>query len=84
MFPNIYAGLVLSEAMAEAANHNQELCIQVLDTSKAFDVVNHQSMPNALHSQGIEGNLWRMYDSMYMDIKSVIKWKGEPLEKSKG
>ena len=45
--------------------------------SKAFDVVNHQSMLNALHSQGIKGNLWRMYESMYTYIKCVVKWKGK-------
>ena len=73
----IYAALVVSEVMAEAADHNQELLITLLSTSKAFDVVNHHSMLNALHFQGIEGNLWRIYDSMYRDIKSVVKSKGE-------
>ena len=44
----IYAALVLSEVMAEAANLNQELLITPLDTSKALSVINHQKHP--LHS----------------------------------
>lgn len=32
---------------------------------------------NALHQQGITGNLWQLYNSMYTDITSVVKWNGE-------
>ena len=48
-----------------------------MDTSKAFDVVDHKGMLNALFQQGITGNMWHLFDSMYTGITSTVKWKGE-------
>jgi hypothetical protein len=48
-----------------------------MDASKAFDIVNHPSMLNAIHSQGIKGTLWAIVDSMYTDNGAAVKWKGE-------
>ena len=83
----IYAALVLTEVMAEAADSKEPLYITLLDTSKAFDVVNHKAMLNALHQQGVTGQLWRLYDSMYSGIKSVVKWENElsdPFDEGQG
>ena len=40
----VYAALVVTELMAEAADSKQELLVTFLDTSKAFDVVDHEGM----------------------------------------
>ena len=76
----IYAALAITEAMAEAADDKEELSITFLDTSKAFDVVDHKGMLNSLYQQGIRGSLWRLYDSLYSETQSVVKWEGSTSE----
>ena len=71
------AALMVTEVMAEAEEHKNTLYITFMDSSKAFDVVNHHSLLKALHDQGIRGNLWRMYDDMYQGITSTVKWEGK-------
>ena len=60
----------------EASDAKEELFVSLMDTSKAFDVVRHTSMLNALYQQGICGNLWRLYESMYSGITSIVKYQG--------
>ena len=73
----IFAALTLTEIIADAKDNKEPLIITLMDTSKAFDVVSHNSMLNSLYTQGVQGTLWRAYESMYTDIKSVVKWQGE-------
>ena len=73
----ICAALVITELMAEARDNKQQMLITFMDTSKAFDVVDHRGMLNALYQQGINGTLWKLFDSMYTGIQSMVKWKGE-------
>jgi hypothetical protein len=72
----MYAALALTEVMGEAKDSGSQLFITFMDASKAFDIVNHQSMLNALYEQNVIGNLWNLYNSMYTDIQSVVKWEG--------
>ena len=72
----IYAAVVLTEIMAEAKDCKEELHITFMDTSKAFDVVSHIGMLNALHEQGISDNTWHLFDSLYDETKSIVKWDG--------
>ena len=46
-----------------------------LDASKAFDVVWHQSMLSKLHDLGIHNDLWLIYNSMYQNMTSKVKWE---------
>ena len=71
----VYAAIALTEILAEAKDNAQELHIAFMDTSKAFDVVHHNGMLNSLYQQGINGDLWQLYNSLYQDIKSVVLWK---------
>ena len=76
----VYAALVLTEIIAEAKDSGEELFIALLDTSKAFDVVSHNSMLNAMHNQGILGNMWQLYSDMYQGNRSMVKWQGDVSE----
>ena len=83
----IFAAVIITEIMSQALDNNEELFITFLDTSKAFDVVSHKCMLNALQLQGMGGKLWKLYDSMYTGSKSVVKWQGEisePLVEKQG
>ncbi len=83
----IFAAVIVTEAIAQALDNNEQLLITFMDTSKAFDVCHHGCLLNALQLQGVEGSLWRLYDSMYSGSKSVVKWKGnvsKPLEELQG
>ena len=73
---SIYAVLVLTGVMAEATDDKQELLITFMYISKVFNEVSHTSMFNALHEQGVTGNLWKLYDSMYTSIQCQVKWRG--------
>ena len=48
-----------------------------MDTSKAFDMVDHDDLMVTLHNQGVVGPLWNLYDSAYSNIKSIVKWQGQ-------
>ena len=76
----VYAALVLTEVMSEAKDSGEELLVALLDTSKAFDVVSHTGMLNAMYSQGIHGNLWQLFCDMYHGNQSVVKWQGDASE----
>ena len=47
-----------------------------MDTTKAFDMVDHPNLLCSLYQQGIENQLWHLYNSAYENIKSVVKWQG--------
>ena len=83
----IHAAILLTETIAESKDANQEILITLMDTAKAFDVVSHKSMLNALFQQGVTSNLWQIFDSLYTDIASTVKWKGtmsEPFNEQQG
>ena len=74
---SVNAALMVTEAIADAKDNKQPLFLQFLDAKKAFDVVWHTGLKCSLHSQGITGRVWEMYDSLYTDISSSIKWLGK-------
>ncbi len=44
----IFAALILTEVINEAKDSGEQLYITLMDTSKAFDVVNHAVMLNSI------------------------------------
>ena len=62
--------------MAESNDNSTELHIAFMDTSKAFDVVHHNSLLNSIYEQGVSGGLWNLYNNLYQEIQSVVLWKG--------
>ena len=72
----VYAGLLLTEALAEAIDTKQTLCAGFLDASKAFDVVWHDSMLRKLYIQGLKGTDWLLLRNWYTGMRSKVKWGG--------
>ena len=70
------AALVITEMYMEAKDTRNPVFISLMDTSKAFDTVNHQNLLCALHRQGLNGPSWHIFDSSYTNIRSTVKWNG--------
>ena len=49
------AGLIITEAYAEAKDKNEPLIMQTLDAEKAFDVVWHDSLLRKLYNDRVRG-----------------------------
>jgi hypothetical protein len=71
------AALLLTEAIAEAKDMEKPLYVTMLDASKAFDVVDHDALMQALHLHRVQDENWLLMKDWYTDMHSSIKWKGE-------
>ena len=71
------AGLIITEAYAEAKDKNEPLIMQTLDAEKAFDVVWHDSLLRKLYKDGVRGDLWLLVKSLHTDSHTIVKWHGE-------
>jgi hypothetical protein len=70
------AALVINESIIEAKELNLPLYIAFLDSQKAFDVVDHQSLKCKLFYNGINGKIWSLMDAWYINLSSRVKWSG--------
>ena len=75
----------------ESTVHTNDQGVPVYTTfiyaSKAFDILDHDFVLNQLYKQGVCGNQWCYFNSLYIDIISIIRWKGEltsPITEGKG
>ena len=50
--------------------------LTVLDTQKAFDVVDHNSLLRRLHLNGVHGDDWLLIRDLYTYCPSRVKWAG--------
>ena len=75
--PSLNAVFILSECILEAANNKHDLLFTTLDTKKAFDVVDHNSLFRKLYLDGIHGDDWLLLKNLYSDCSSRIKWAGD-------
>ena len=74
---SLKAAFILTECILEAGNNKQELFVTTLDTKKAFDVVDKNSLLRKLYLNGIHGDDWLLLKELYSDCSSRIKWAGE-------
>jgi hypothetical protein len=70
----LLAALVINESITEAKEPNLPLYIAFLDSQKAFDVVDHQSLTCKLFYNGINGKIWSLMDAWYFNLSSRVKW----------
>ena len=73
--------------MLEAANTKEDIFLTTLDTQKAFDVVDQNSLFRKLYLGGIHGDDWLLLKDLYSDCSSRMKWAGElsdPINISQG
>lgn len=69
--------LVLSEAIAEAKDRKTPLFLSFLDSSKAFDMVDHTCLLNALYDSGVREHLWYLYQDMYTQVTAKVRLCGK-------
>ena len=71
------AAVLLTEIEMDAKDSRSPAHIAFMDTSKAFDMVDHSDLLCTLHQQGVTGALWNLYDSSYTNKRSIVKWQLE-------
>ena len=71
------AGLLISEAKAEAIQNQHPLFLARLDSQKAFDAVHHTILMDNLLETSISRGLWITIKNLYTGISSKVKWRGE-------
>ena len=76
---SLNAAFILTECILEAANSKQDLLLTTLDTQKAFDVVDQNSLLllRKLYLDGIHGDNWLILKDLYSDCSTKVKWAGE-------
>ena len=71
---SLNAAFILTECILESKNNKDELLLTTLDTQKAFDVVDHNSLLRRLYLDGINGDDWLLIRDLYSDCSSRVKW----------
>ena len=81
------AAMLITETMAHYKDLKQPLHLVFMDASKAFDIVDHDCALNHLYDQGVNGDLWSLFNDLYTNITSSIKWNrtiSEPFKELQG
>ena len=73
---SLNAALILTECINESKNNKEDLLFTTLDTQKAFDVVDQNSLLRRLYLDGIDGDDWLLIRDLYSDCSSRVKWAG--------
>lgn len=68
--------LLITEAIAEAEDRGSPLYIVYLDAKKAFDLVDHQIMLNAMSREGLNSHTWSLLSELYSRVESCVKLDG--------
>ena len=65
---------MLTECIAKARDMKVPLYTTLLDASKAFDVVSHNALLEAMHLHGVDGRSWLLMKDWYSEMSSKVKW----------
>ena len=71
------AGLLVSEAKAEAIQNWHPMFLATLYSQKAFDVVHHTILLDKLLETNISRDIWIVIKNLYTGISSKAKWRVE-------
>ena len=69
--------LLVTEAIAEAKDNGTPLYISFMDSSKAFDMVDHTILMTSLHDLDLDPHLWHLYKDMYARVTSQVRIGGQ-------
>ena len=70
---SLNAAFILSKCILEATNTKQDLYLTTLDTQKAFDVVDQNSLLRKLCLGDVHGDDWLLLKDLFSDFSSRIK-----------
>ena len=66
-----------AECVLESNNLKQDLLLTTLDTQKAFDAVDLNSLLRKLYLDGGHGDVRLLLKDLYSDCSSRVKWAGQ-------
>ena len=67
------AGLLVSEAKAEALHNSHTLYLATLDSQKAFNVVHHTILLDNLADINIQKDIWLIIQKLYTNVSVKVK-----------
>ncbi|CAC5382904.1 unnamed protein product [Mytilus coruscus] len=70
---SIYASFNLQETVHHYKERNSSIQVTFLDSKRALDTVDHIGLKIKINDLGIHGNLWKLLDHMYRDLKSCVR-----------
>ena len=74
---SINIALLITEAINEAKDNNENNILITLDAEKAFDVVDHIHLFWKLYHQGITGSTWLLIKELYNKPTTQVKCQGQ-------
>ena len=72
---SVRSALIVLECKMEAKLKKEKLYFVTLDTRKAFDVVNHDSLPRNLFLNKIPLAEWILLKDSYTNMSACVKWQ---------
>ncbi|VDI06669.1 Hypothetical predicted protein [Mytilus galloprovincialis] len=72
----VNAGLVVTEGINEACDHNISAGVVTLDAEKAFDKFDHQILFRKVFHSGIKDTRWLLIKLLQTEANTKVKWKG--------
>jgi hypothetical protein len=73
----LLCAFLITEAIAEAQDNCQPLYVTFMDSSKAFDMVDHTALLNSLYDLNIDPQLWCLYSDMYTNVMTRVRSNGQ-------
>ena len=73
---SMFASFDLQETVHHYIERNSTVIVTFLDSTRAFDTVDHDCLKVKLYEFGVTGKLWTLLDNMYWNLKSCVRCNG--------